>query len=64
MPTVIQLFPKTRFLARAEAPHWRPTPNHALIRMAIEPSGSGPYVEAARDLIERCTPRGSLRRVG
>jgi hypothetical protein len=28
-----------------------------LVPFAVEPSGDGPYVEALRDWIERCSPR-------
>ncbi|MDB4975519.1 MAG: hypothetical protein JWN48_3860 [Myxococcaceae bacterium] len=33
----------------------------ALVRTALEPSGSGSYVEAVREWIERVTPRPAQR---
>lgn len=51
MAPVFSLVPKSRSSgaqARAAA---------RMVRMAVEPSGEGPYVEALREWIERVTPR-------
>ena len=46
----------------ARAPEAAPREGAAeLVRAAVEPSGTGVYVEAVREWIERITPRAPLR---
>ena len=50
--------PKTRLSARSRQVSLAQPPScGALVKGALEPSGSGPYVEAIREWIERVTPR-------
>lgn len=63
--TLITLVPKARSSDGATA--WQQAAC-GLVKNAPEPSGSGPYVEAIREWIERVTPRspsrGQMRLVG
>ena len=60
---VIQLVPKNRVSTRPESAQRQLQAQSApaLLRSALEPSGTGPYVEAVREWIERVTPRAQQR---
>jgi len=60
---VITLLPNTRSgLRPLGQAHGSPSQGgSALVSLALEPSGEGPYVEAVREWIERVTPRPSGR---